>query len=263
VRAAPGAPSHVMLDDEEAEHLPGCNLSVTRAAFEAVGGFDPRFRTAGDDVDFCWRLRDAGHRLGFAPGAFVWHWRRASLRAFLQQQAGYGHAERLLMTKHPARFSSRGEARWLGFVYGGGPVRVADGSIIYHGPMGAAGYQSVLNRMLPLRGLDPAFSGWRARMELALVNFAASVCRAWKRNCRLPSWRGDVRDPARMPEGVTFTWPGPREIHLERLLAEGWKPGGATDGWDLSKDDRRILLATGHAADFSCHTLVREWRSGN
>ena len=66
--ATPGAPSHVLLDDEEAEHLPGCNLAVTRAAFEAIGGFDPVFQTAGDDVDFCWRLRDAGWRLGLPRG---------------------------------------------------------------------------------------------------------------------------------------------------------------------------------------------------
>lgn len=263
VRAAPGAPSHVMLDDVEAEHLPGCNLSVTRAAFDAVGGFDPRFRTAGDDVDFCWRLRDAGHRLGFAPGAFVWHWRRPSLRAFLRQQAGYGHAERLLMQKHPGRFSSRGEARWLGFVYGGGPVRVAEGSIIYHGPMGAAGYQPVLNRMLPLRGIDPAYDGWRARLELAWLNVAAPLMRAWNRNRCAPRWLARTRDPEAVSDCATFTWPGPREIHLQRLLAEGWRPGGATDHWDLARDDRRMLLATGHSADFSCHTLAREWRSGS
>ena len=97
VCAASGSPSHVMLDDEEAEHLPGCNLAVRKSAFEAIGGFDPQFHTAGDDVDFCWRLRSAGHRLGFAPGAFVWHWRRPSIRGFLRQQIGYGNAERLLI----------------------------------------------------------------------------------------------------------------------------------------------------------------------
>jgi hypothetical protein len=98
VCAAPGAPSHVMLDDVEAEHLPGCNLAVTKAAFDAIGGFDPQFHTAGDDVDFCWRLHDAGFRLGFAPGAFVWHWRRPAVRAFLRQQIGYGAAEKLLIS---------------------------------------------------------------------------------------------------------------------------------------------------------------------
>ena len=145
-----------MLDDEEAEHLPGCNLAVTKAAFDAIGGFDPQFRTAGDDVDFCWRLRAAGFRLGFAAGAFVWHWRRPSIRGFLRQQLGYGRAERLLIAKHPEHFTNHGGAKWRGFVYGGGPVRVMPDSIIYHGPMGTAGYQAVTNRMLPLRGLTRA-----------------------------------------------------------------------------------------------------------
>ena len=35
---------------------------------------------------------------------------------------GYGRAERLLLAKHPARFSKRGDAKWQGFIYGGGPV---------------------------------------------------------------------------------------------------------------------------------------------
>ena len=182
VAAVPGAPSHVMLDDEEAEHLPGCNLVVTKAAFQAIGGFDPVFHTAGDDVDFCWRLREAGYRLGFAPGAFVWHWRRSSLRGFLLQQIGYGRAERKLIEKHPDRFSKRGGARWRGFVYGGGPVRVMADSIIYHGPMGNAGYQAITNRMLPLRGLDARFDTWRSRLALAGIEFLAPRLRAWRRS---------------------------------------------------------------------------------
>ena len=60
VAAAPGAPSHVMLSDTQAEHIPGCTLTVTRKAFETIGGFSDVYRVAGDDVDFCWRLEDAG-----------------------------------------------------------------------------------------------------------------------------------------------------------------------------------------------------------
>ncbi|MEX1117090.1 MAG: glycosyltransferase, partial [Akkermansiaceae bacterium] len=184
VGAAPGAPSHVMLDDEEAEHLPGCNLVVRKSAFDAIGGFDPQFHTAGDDVDFCWRLRDAGYRLGFVPGAFVWHWRRPSICTFLRQQIGYGRAEHLLMAKHPARFSKSGDAKWQGFIYGGGPVRVMDDSIIYHGPMGNAGYQAIMNRMLPLRGLNEKFRTPQAKLALAFVNFIQPQLRGWARNHR-------------------------------------------------------------------------------
>ena len=60
VAAAPGGPSHVLLTDTVAEHIPGCNMAFYRWAFENVGGFDPEYRKAGDDVDFCWRIQQAG-----------------------------------------------------------------------------------------------------------------------------------------------------------------------------------------------------------
>ena len=265
VGAAPGAPSHVMLDDDEAEHLPGCNLAVTRVAFAAIGGFDPQFHTAGDDVDFCWRLRAAGFRLGFAPGAFVWHWRRPRLRAFLRQQLGYGRAERLLIAKHPAEFSPGGCAKWQGFIYGGGPVRVMADSIIYHGAMGAAGYQSVTNRMLPLRGLAPRFDHWWARAALRVVVCLAPRLRAWARCGTLGWWQPTPaakkarRPPNAAPAHAFAIGDGTREDLLRRLLAAGWLPGGPTDGWDVERDGTRVLLATAHAGNGASHILVRVW----
>lgn len=260
VCASPGAPSHVMLDDEEAEHLPGCNLAVTKAAFDAVGGFDPQFQTAGDDVDICWRLRAAGYRLGFAPGAFVWHWRRPSLRGFLRQQIGYGRAERLLIAKHPEKFSKRGGAKWQGFVYGGGPVRVMAESIIYHGPMGTAGYQTLTNRTLPLRGLDARFDRWFSRFALRAVKCLVPRLRAWER-CRTLVLCNECH-PARPPEAPCreFSVSGKaRGEILLQLLADGWKPGGSTDSWDAEKRDARVLLATEHGDDGGKQTLIRVW----
>ncbi len=52
VAAAPGGPSHVLLTDTVAEHIPGCNMAFYRWAFESVGGFDAEYHKAGDDVDF-------------------------------------------------------------------------------------------------------------------------------------------------------------------------------------------------------------------
>ena len=69
----------MLIDDRIAEHLPGCNLAVTREAFEKVGGFAPEYTAAGDDVDFCWRLQAAGFLIGFCPPAMVWHRRRISI----------------------------------------------------------------------------------------------------------------------------------------------------------------------------------------
>jgi hypothetical protein len=261
IRAAPGAPSHVLLDDIHAEHLPGCNIAVRSEVFHSVGGFDPVFRTAGDDVDFCWRLTDAGHTLGFVPGAFVWHWRRPSIRAFLKQQIGYGKAEKLLLAKHPDRFGKNGEARWRGFVYGGGAVRVGDGSIIYHGPMGQAGYQSLVNRMLPLRTIDSAFRTPCPEFLLKTLCLLQPAARRWARNRRvrlLPRMH-----PTKEPEPATheirlISGEGLSRGHfLHLLLADGWSPCGDTSAWDLEKDGSHILIATEYIGGGVTQNLFR------
>lgn len=261
VAAAPGAPSHVMLDDEEAEHLPGCNIAVRRAAYFDIGGFDPRFRTAGDDVDFCWRLREKGYRLGFAPTAFVWHHRRPSLRGYLRQQIGYGKAEALLIAKHPGRFTANGDAKWDGFVYSGGPVRAVEGSIIYHGPMGQAGYQGVVDRMQPLRPLDPGFDTPLAKAHLAILSWLQPRLRSWYRCGR---WKGPVKEhngPASLHPIKEFSiWSEEgktRDEFLQALLEQGWKPCGASEPWDVEKNGTRLLLATERGDGIGKTTLVR------
>src|SRR5437764_13334622 len=56
VARALGGPTHILLTDDEAEHIPGCNMAFRKSALEAVGGFDPQARVAGAGVDLCWRL---------------------------------------------------------------------------------------------------------------------------------------------------------------------------------------------------------------
>jgi GT2 family glycosyltransferase len=51
----------------------GCVLLVTRALFEAVGGFDERFFMYCEDVDLSWRARAAGFQTALAPRALVHH----------------------------------------------------------------------------------------------------------------------------------------------------------------------------------------------
>ncbi len=265
IRSAPGAPSHVLLDDTSAEHLPGCNIAVRRAVFEIIGGFDPVFRTAGDDVDFCWRLSDAGHRLAFVPGAFVWHWRRPSLRAFLRQQLGYGKAEKFLLTKHPVRFGKNGEARWTGFVYGGGAIRAEDNSVIYHGPMGQAGYQSIVNRMLPLRPIDSAFRNPWTNFLLALVRILQPAARRWARNRRIRfgfTKPAAAESPSPVREfGIAGTDGWSRDHCLSILLHAGWQASGNTDPWDLEKGGTRVLVAAENLGGGLTNCLFRVWGS--
>jgi O-antigen biosynthesis protein len=144
VAAAPGGPSHVLLTDIIAEHVPGCNMAFYRWAFENIGGFDAEYHKAGDDVDFCWRLQQAGCVIAFSATAIVWHHRRFTLRAFLKQQDGYGEAESLLRFKHLIFFGPTGTAKWRGQIYGTPRFSwFINRPVIYHGIFGEGFFQSI------------------------------------------------------------------------------------------------------------------------
>lgn len=48
-------------------------MLVRRDVWEDLGGFDPALPGSGDDVDFCWRNRLAGHRVVVVPTARMFH----------------------------------------------------------------------------------------------------------------------------------------------------------------------------------------------
>jgi len=144
VAAAPGGPSHVLLSDVVAEHIPGCNMAFHRWAFETAGGFDTEYRKAGDDVDFCWRLQTSGQVIAFSPAAIVWHYRRFTLQAFRKQQEGYGEAESMLRFKHLIFFGPTGTIKWKGQIYGAPRFTwLLNRPIIYHGVFGQGLFQSI------------------------------------------------------------------------------------------------------------------------
>lgn len=59
--------------ERDVDWLSGCCVALRRAAFDAVGGFDPGYFMFVEDVDLCWRLGTAGWRVVFAPVAEVVH----------------------------------------------------------------------------------------------------------------------------------------------------------------------------------------------
>lgn len=177
VARAPGGPTHVLLDDTEAEHIPGCNMAFRRDQLLAVGGFDPQFRVAGDDVDICWRLREEGWTLGFSPAAVVWHHRRAGIRAYLRQQLNYGRAEAMLERKWPQKYNAAGHLMWAGRLYGNGYLesfpRVRQR--IYHGTWGTALFQSVYHPPRSLLRALPTLPEWYGLIAVLLVVSATSI----------------------------------------------------------------------------------------
>jgi glycosyltransferase involved in cell wall biosynthesis len=173
VAVSPGGPMHVLLDDEVAEHIPGCNMAFTKKAFDEIGGFEPIFAAAGDDVDFCWRLQNRGYAIGFSAAATVWHYRRNTVKAYLKQQMGYGKAEALLYFKHPYRFNMLGQSRWLGRIYGELTTAVLSRRpVIYFGAFGRGLFQSMYEPASSLLSYLPFTLEWNA---IALLLFLSAL----------------------------------------------------------------------------------------
>ncbi len=76
------------------------NLLVRRVAFEQVGGYTEGI-WAAEDTDFCWRLQEAGWKLGFNPDAVVGHAYRRTLRGLGRQWRGYAAGARWLSERYP------------------------------------------------------------------------------------------------------------------------------------------------------------------
>jgi hypothetical protein len=168
----------VLITDTEAEHIPGCNMAFRRDALATVGGFDPQFRVAGDDVDMCWRMQDAGYMLGFSPAASVWHHRRNSVRAYWRQQRGYGKAEALLERKWPERYNASGHVRWAGRLYGRGvALPLSRRQRVHHGKWGLGLFQSVYEPAPGRLSTLPLMPEWY--LVIALLAVVSALGAVW------------------------------------------------------------------------------------
>jgi glycosyltransferase involved in cell wall biosynthesis len=181
VANTPGGPVHVLLSDREAEHIPGCNMAFRRSTLCEIGGFDPRFRVAGDDVDICWRLRARALKIGFNPAAVVWHHRRRSVRAYLSQQAGYGRAEALLERKWPEKYNRARNVVWRGRLYRNGATGELGGLRrwrVYYGSQGSAPFQSIYppaSKGVAALALIPEWS-----LVIALLTALSALGATWR-----------------------------------------------------------------------------------
>jgi O-antigen biosynthesis protein len=170
VARAPGGPMHVLVDDRLAEHVPGCNLAVRREALLAIGGFDPIYVRAGDDVDVCWRLQARGWQVGFAPAALVWHRHRASIKAFWRQQVGYGEGQAWLIPHHPDKFVGR-KIKWAGSIYSPLPfIRSQSRQRVHTGVWGTAPFPSIYQqRSVYSLALLPHSVRWQASAAILIA----------------------------------------------------------------------------------------------
>ena len=89
----PGSSAYARVRD--VDYCSGCGLLVTRAAWDAVGGFDEGFFPAYfEDVDLCLTLRAHGYRVVYAPRARLIHLGGASTAVDDRMVAGVRNGRR-------------------------------------------------------------------------------------------------------------------------------------------------------------------------
>ncbi|HEU5100245.1 MAG TPA: polysaccharide deacetylase family protein, partial [Roseiflexaceae bacterium] len=80
-------------------------ISLSRATFQRVGGFDTKFTHAGsfgmEDIDFGYRLLLAGYTIVFNPRAISWQYYVIEPRQYLRQWRQAGRADVVFVRKHP------------------------------------------------------------------------------------------------------------------------------------------------------------------
>ena len=75
------------------------NMGILRDVYLKLGGFSKmRF---GEDIDFSYRIVEAGFQTRLLPDAWVWHKRRTDFRKFFRQVYNSGIARINLMKRHP------------------------------------------------------------------------------------------------------------------------------------------------------------------
>jgi GT2 family glycosyltransferase len=258
VAVSPGGPTHVLISDEVAEHIAGCNMAFRRDVLMALGGFDPVYRAAGDDVDICWRFQDAGHAIGFSPAAIVWHFRRNTVGAYIRQQRGYGKAEALVYAKHPFRFNLFGQAKWLGRIYGdlSAALLLSRKPVIYSGVFGRGLFQTMYEPPSSLTSLLPLTFEWS--LAALLLAPAGIIAGGWFWLLTVPllaTWAMCVNGALRAPIDKRFTG-----IKARALVALLIYLGPLLRGWERLKWRFKTMQTQDHGGLASVEQRVRiDW----
>ena len=94
-------------DTEAADWVPGTAMFVRVAAIARVGMLSPSFFMYGEDIEWCWRMRRAGYRVGVHAGvSFVHGGSPSSTNAW----GAAGRARRVILGCHAANVSMHGSA---------------------------------------------------------------------------------------------------------------------------------------------------------
>lgn len=138
--------------------LPGVNISYKREVLERIG-FQDETLARSEDVDFNWRVIQAGYTVHFDPSIKVYHHHRPTLKGFLNQHYMYGRSYYVVRRKWPEMYClyPRGIHRFKDVLKAGNFVA----SIFYNPLQSARRVPGWGNRVLALPLLFLTGLAWR------------------------------------------------------------------------------------------------------
>ena len=216
-------------------YVPAAAIVVRATAFDDVGGFDERLRF-GEDVDFVWRLDQAGWRCRYVPDTIVHHTPRSTWRARLRQQVGYGSSAAPLAQRHPRLLAPIRMNRWMA----GGWAAIGLGHPV-------AGIACLVGNGIDVTRLLPdvprrEIAHLTAASHLAIARqLAATIRRVWwplavlgclvSRRIRLLTLAAALTDVRAVPTDTAHGWGVWRGVVARRVLTPilptltAWPPG--------------------------------------
>lgn len=75
----------------------GAALAVRKTLFEEQGGFDEDFEFHMEEIDLCWRLWNAGHKVRYCPHSIIYHLGGGSLPMESPRKVYYNYRNNLIM----------------------------------------------------------------------------------------------------------------------------------------------------------------------
>jgi glycosyltransferase involved in cell wall biosynthesis len=154
-------------------------FAYDRSVFDRVGYFDETF-DAAEDVEFHYRLKEAGIEAYASPDLTINSYSRESYRALFRQMTRYGIGRARLLRKHPQAFTKEtlippaiflffaclpaaaGSCLWLPWA----TLVYVLGLTAYFAILCGSGLVAVQSGSRPIHGLAVAFAIWTTHMGL-------------------------------------------------------------------------------------------------
>lgn len=93
----------------EVDSVVGAFLMIRRSVIDKIGLLDEEFFMYGEDLDWCWRVKEAGFKVMYYPGAEITHYLYGSSAAVAFRSVRWAHsAMKIFYRKHYAA-----ENNWL------------------------------------------------------------------------------------------------------------------------------------------------------